>query len=88
MRSSRRPGRRDRVRGNPIAAGSRGPKRMGSWGDRPLRDPFPRVAITRMAEAGRSLLAEGSADAIGKATARGMAPGLQLHDYRSAGANQ
>ena len=41
-----------------------------------------------MAEAGLSLLASGAAKAIGKSNREAMAVGVELHNYRSAGANQ
>jgi len=51
-------------------------------------DRIPRVAITRMTEAGRSLLASwpvGSGRCHRESDSAAGAADLELHDYRSAG---
>jgi hypothetical protein len=50
---------------------------MGSWGSRPLRDPIPRISITRTTKAGRSLRPGGRSDAAEKSNSATDAAGLE-----------
>jgi len=64
--------------------------KRASGADR-ARERFPRVALTRMTKAGRSLLASwpaGSGRCPRESDSAAGAAGLKLHDYPSAGANQ